>query len=267
MPRNQLFLAFASLCIVNAAIRPALALLEREGAGALLAGTMGIKPFVWGALTLGVVAVLQSDDCRLRSWDRPVLLFSSGLLLVPIATISWLAMSFALCWAALSARDSVQAAGYSILAAVGLREPLAAIGLKLFAGPVLALDATLAASLLSLVWTDAVLQGNIIQNQNGHQLFIMTGCASYTNLSFAFLAWFAVARFRCREWLPRFYWHGAVVAFLIVALNIARLAAMAISKELYEFLHDGAGTTLVELATVAIVALAILWSGRLRHAS
>jgi len=145
---------------------------------------------------------------------------------------------------------------------VGAREPIAKSLLDLLSEGFLNADAAMVVGILEVLGLSNARAGNLITGPEGHQLLVLSGCSSFSNLSFALLAWFALSRFLLAERgrtssirADLFTMSGLGTA--IVGLNIARLVVMALGPGLYEFFHDGFGVYVLEALQVFIVGGAV----------
>lgn len=241
--RSRFFSALAALAAANALSRPLhLALQEGDLWGALSQG-LALNPAVLSALLLGLGGLARGqDEPPLSDADLGVGLILLLLLLLPSATVSWLVLAVL---AGYLCRDRqltpAQHAGAAILLLCALREPLTSAVLDVLSVPLLALDARLAALLLSAWSPGAHAQGNLILQADEVRLVVLTGCSSLVNLSYALLFWYAASRTLYRRF-PRPVWYaGLAVGGTVVALNVLRLVYMANSRAGYLLLHEGVG--------------------------
>ncbi len=136
--------------------------------------------------------------------------------------------------------------------------------LAYFAPEMLRLDATL----VSLI-SGYPSSGNVVEFADpamraaGKQMVIQTGCSSFHNVSLVGVL-FAVVTQTTNVQLTRSMWllAGAMVA-AIIAINAARLTAIAIFPQHYDFLHTGVGGQLIGFAGL-MCAGAIILFGALR---
>lgn len=257
MSRLNLFSLVFAFGLINAMIRPIRAhVLEFGFIDSLITG-FGISFIVWFAIfcSLDLLRKCSSgqEACR-NDW---VMAFAAMILFaIPSAFISWVVLSFfaAYCGFFVYRTGSIGRNGALIMLAIALRVPVSDICLKLSADALLQFDAMATLSLLQLMGLNAVRQGNIVIGSGGHELLIMTGCASFTNISLALLLWFTVVRTQVMRWRSALTFTIIPLTVLVMGINIARLAMMARSQEEYFFYHDGFGADLVN-ALILLVAL------------
>jgi hypothetical protein len=89
-------------------------------------------------------------------------------------------------------------------------------------------------------------------------IVILEGCSSFHNLSLTGLIWLSILKIAERAVGPAAFRALGVSACAVVAINIGRILAMLPSREAYQFWHDGAGSSLVALGSVAAAILPIL---------
>lgn len=260
MNRGYFLAACLAIGTANGLIRPALLAVENNGWADALTNGLGTSYVIWCAIGLGLFHFRRAGEAPLGGRDKLIGALALVGFVVPSAIASWSVMAV-LALAVLMDRrsDDVIGRGAAIMLAVGLREPMAFLALKLFAAPLLNLDAALTAGLLNLLTGIGTHTGNIVEGPDGHRLVILTGCTSYTNLSIALLSWFAVSRTFVLRWRRRHTVTGLAVGVSVLALNILRLVFMAMGSETYRFFHDGAGVQLFDAAVLTVI-LALTFS-------
>lgn len=257
--RYQLYGMILGLGVLNALIRPVISAIEEHGPVSIMNG-FNISFVIWFALIWAIQRLIASPYSPCRSQDKNMAILGSISLLVPMATFSWLVTGFvALYFRWVTGSKPLVRAALAVISFAAFREPLATIVLKLLTTPLLNGDAALVAGFLSL-WVDTVERtGNFITVENGHQLFILTGCTSYTNLSIALLGWFAITQATLGKVNTKQWWAGAIVGIAIVAINIGRLSIMGGSLEAYYFMHDGYGAVITDFMMVFVTLFISLW--------
>lgn len=256
MTRARTLAGLAVLGAANALLRP-MAAAWRDGAP-----LTAVDPVVLLALGLGLWRTLRDDDGRpLRIVDGLAVVAGALVLLLPASQTSWLGTGLALAaLAALGHGPRPIAAGPAILIAACLRDPLTQAVMTLFAGPLLALDAELAGLAAHLAGLAVTVDGNVVINANGHRLFVMTGCSSFSDVATGLLLWFALVRAFSSADQAVPWPHAAGLAMAIVAINLGRLALMSQSPAWYVLVHDGAGGQAASLLITAAALAAALWS-------
>lgn len=253
--------ACLALGAANALSKPIAALLQNapDRLEALAAGG-GVSWVIWLALAAGLYLLWQAPARPAGSAERRLCLLALFAFLVPNASASWLACAgLALAALALRRGSAAERAGLAILAALALREPLTAALLQLAADPLLRLDAWLVDGLRRLAGEASRLEGNIVSGNGSHRLLILTGCASFSNVSLALLGWFTLSRCGLQPWTPRTWHAGLALVFAVVGLNATRLALMAQDAATYRWLHDGPGPELFGVGLVVATLSLTHW--------
>jgi exosortase/archaeosortase family protein len=105
---------------------------------------------------------------------------------------------------------------------------------QFFARPLLELDATMAAWMLGLERT-----GNLIRfaDHSGY-IVISPACASFGNITYAFLCWVVISQWVKHRWRPIDALGLFLVCASVVALNVTRIAVIGLSYRHYELIHN-----------------------------
>lgn len=101
------------------------------------------------------------------------------------------------------------------------------------------------------VFPDLQASGSYLTTHSDWSVVMLEGCSAFHNLSLAVLLWLCVLKIAGRRADRGAVSALAVSAVLVVAINIARVLAMVPSPHAYHFWHDGSGSALVALASVA----------------
>jgi hypothetical protein len=258
----QLYALVLSVGAINAMTRPILVAVEEQGIGVASQG-FGISFVIWASLAWATYSLFSCSNRQLTISDK----FSAGIVLLalmyPVATVSWLITGLAaLYWRSEINSNQLVRSALAVFAFVAFRDPLASVALKLLATPLLNGDAILTANVMSVLGGNISRTGNLITNSEGHQLMILTGCTSYTNLSIALLAWFSWTQASVGAVISRHWVAAGLVVVTIVAINITRLALMGVGPDFYRFIHDGAGTVIVEAFMILATLFIANWGCR-----
>ena len=268
MPRSNLFSIVFAIALINAMIRPVREHIIEFGFVESLPGGFGISFIVWFAIYCSFNLLRKSSDETASRNDWVMAFLTMHLLIIPSASVSWIALSFfaGYCGFFVFRAGTTGRNASLIMLAIALRIPVSDICLKLSADALLQLDAAATLSLLNLIDPTVIRQGNIIIGSGGHELFIMTGCASFTNISLALLLWFTVVRMHILRWRSVLTLAVIPLVTIVMGINIARLSMMALSQERYFFYHDGLGADIVNalvlLAALGIALLSVRFENR-----
>lgn len=261
MPRFKLFSIVFALGLVNAMIRPIREHVIEFGFVDSLIGGFGISFIVWFGIYCSFDLLRKYSDQKASRNDWVMAFLTIVLLLIPSAFMSWIALSIFAGYCGFFVFQSATFGRNSclIMLAVALRVPVSDICLKLSADALLQFDAMATLSLLSMVSPEATRQGNIIIGSGGHELLIMTGCASFTNISLAFLLWFTVVRAQMLCYRAALTLYIIPLTIIVMGINISRLSLMTLSQEQYFFYHDGLGAEIINaLILLAALGMAFL---------
>lgn len=258
MQQLRLFRIVFVLGLINAMIRPVREHITEFGFIDSLIDGFGISFIVWFAIYCSFDLLRRLPNQRANRHDWIMVSLTIVLFLIPSAFLSWLALSFfaAYCSFFVFHSENAERNACLIMLATSLRVPTSDIFLKLSADVLLQFDAAATLSLLSMIDPASIREGNIIIGPGGHELLIMTGCASFTNISLALLLWFTIVRTQILRWRKSLTFYIIPLTALVMSINIARLSMMALSQEQYFFYHEGLGADIVNALTL-LVALNI----------
>lgn len=96
--------------------------------------------------------------------------------------------------------------------------------------------------------------GNVVINEGENwYVKISKGCSTLSNLSIGVLSWTFFVLFYDRHYRSyRFKWL-AVIFLPILVINVFRMTAVLLWPNYYEFLHEGGGADIANLATLAVI--------------
>ena len=247
MSRHNLYVIVFLFGLTNAMIRPIRENILELGFFQSLLNGFGISFIVWFAIYCCFDLLFKCKNRTSNTSDWTAAFIALCSFFVPSAFMSWLMLA---CYASYCAFISLKKGNRSrnaclIMLAISMRVPISDVCLKLSANSLLQFDAMATLSLLQFLQADVIRQGNIIIGSEGHELLIMTGCASFTNISLALLLWFTIVRSNVRHWSHNLSFYIVPLTILVMGINISRLAMMASSKEDYFFYHDGLGADII----------------------
>lgn len=270
MTRGIFFLLLMGGAVLNAIIKPVgnwYLSGEMLAAPSFPMSVFGLQPALLVCLCLGGYSLAVGAPkykSELKARDLVAAAVITGLCLSPFAKAAWVAV-ICCALAGLSYKDKKNfryTTGLVILLAVGVRDPLATFTMDLMASPLLTFDAWAAGSLLH-VWTgDVVISDNLIQRTDGHSVFILSGCASFKNISHALLIWFAFIRLYSVKSVAYWMLSSGVITASIFSINILRLGLMGISERSYEIIHNGVGADVFSALPLLILFVGLSLEGR-----
>jgi hypothetical protein len=245
------------LGIVNGIAGNVVMSLSAKGFAGALADTFDISLVVIAAAVVAMMLVARAPCRTIDALDRFVgAIYLIGLC-IPHSAASMAALTFLAAYEVFRQRRSAEAvAAASLCIGIAVCQSWGKVVLHLFAGPLLAVDATLVAWLLGSIEGGGVERiGNLIETTNGQPLAIMIGCSSISNISFALLCWMTVVRASRPEWRREDMAIAFGVVVTVIILNILRMGLMGLSREAYLLIHGPVGAnvfnTLVLLTTIS----------------
>jgi hypothetical protein len=245
----------------NAIAGPVTMEIASRGPLAILDGA-GIGLVIWAVATWCFYTLVRTENSVVaQPLDLPAIGVAGTLVLIPSAMTSWIACFVISLWAFYRLKDcAVLKSVCLIFAALAMRVPITTLTLDTVSEEFLTVDAFLVQLALMLTPLETHQIGNIIVGMDGHKLAVMTGCSSFTNVSMALLAWFAITQATCHQISRRSALAGFGVAIAVVLLNVVRLSLMSVNAELYTYIHDGDGVYAFEMSLV-IATLLITFIG------
>ena len=251
MPLRPVLLISLLIGFSNAVAGPVTTEILMHGPLALMDGA-GVGLVIWAVAFWCFYTLIRTHDRSVASRvDILPLIISASLIMIPSAMAAWFASFIISFWGFYQFRENkVLRSVCLIFAALAMRVPVTTLTLGTVSEEFLAVDAFLVQLALMLTPLETQQIGNIIVGTDGHKLAVMTGCSSFTNVSMALLAWFAISHATCHQINRRAAVAGICVAFAIISLNVVRLSLMAVNADLYTYIHDGDGKHIFELSLV-----------------
>jgi exosortase/archaeosortase family protein len=224
-----------------------------------LVNLFGISVILWIALVAGLVLLRRAPSGPIRQVDIGVAALVFGAAIVPISGLSAAALTVAAAYAmTTSSAGSVLRRSAIIFLAMTSSLLWGPFVLGLFNGPILGVDAYLVSHLASASQT-----GNQITFIGRPAGFAITpACSSFHGMSLELVFWATVNQwFKVRfEWTS-LVWVAAAIA-ATVAVNIARLAAIARFPDDFQALHTGWGGQVAAWSALFLVVGICLYGAR-----
>src|SRR5262249_17548924 len=198
-----------------------------------------INVIVLAACFAGVYLIASNSRGRIRTLDLVVALAFLGLVALPIFALSWLAVTGLSLYILLFANDgSSRRRGALILLALTVPMLWSRLLFQFFAGPILTVDASLAAWLLG---TERI--GNVVGFGDGSgYMVVLPACSFLANTSLAFLCWVSVTQWANHKWSRTDVLWSLLACISVIAVNVARIALTGLSQANYEAIHSPLGT-------------------------
>jgi exosortase/archaeosortase family protein len=172
------------------------------------------------------------------------------LVILPIYAVSWVAVTGLSLYILLFANDGPERRrGALILLALTVPMLWSRLVFQFFAKPLLELDATMVAWLLG---TERI--GNLVRfGDNSGYMLITPACASFGNITFAFLTWVTVSQWANHRWARIDLLWSFLACASVVAINVTRIAITGLSYGHYETIHNQWGEMV--LSTVFLILI------------
>lgn len=251
-----------ALAVMNAVLPAAVEHVYQLGiVGALLNG-FGQSFIIWLSIAIAVWLWNQSSPPT-ESPRATIVILSAVLslsLVIPLATTAWIVtVLLALLWHCSYVHDRYSRAAVVLVLALSIREPATRLLLTLCSSEILGFDATIAALFLEASGRQFDVVGNLIVQENGYSLLILTGCSAFGNLSLSLLLWAALTLMLQQQFVRTDSVRVVAAAMLVIALNSLRLALMALGPGWYNLLHEGLGASMHELGAMLLTLACVRW--------
>jgi hypothetical protein len=259
LPRNELFAGLYVVACANGLLGRSIFTFNLEGWYGALTG-FEINVIVLAACFAGVYLIATGTRDGVRTLDLVVALAFLGLVTLPIYALSWVAVTGLSFYILLFANDGAERRrGALILLALAVPMLWSRLVFQFFARPLLELDAMMSAWLLGTERT-----GNMVRFADDSGYMVITpACASWANITFAFLCWVVVSQWVNHRWRSiDFLWLFLACAS-VVAVNITRIALTGLSQENYQLIHNQNGEMILGTVFLClIIAFSVIGARR-----
>jgi len=238
---------FAGLCILGCAnglsARMSQSVQQLDWAGAIFS-TFNISLIVWVACFAGVSLILRDKLVGIKSTDIAVGLVFLILVILPIVSLSWLALTgLSLYILLFSGANDAARRGAIILLATTVPMLWSPMLFNLFSKIILEADATLVSWVLG-----THRNGNMVEFvDHSANLIILAACSSLANMSLAFLCWITVSQTVQHKWRPQDLLWCLVACVSVIAVNVTRMSLMGLSLSHYHAIHSPIGDAVTSL--------------------
>lgn len=254
MQRAYLLGCLALIALSNGLLRPVEDIGSESGFVSAAMQTFGISAIVWLGLARSAQLIARSpDDRTLQRADVGVAAVAAILILVPVDSLSWVALSLVLAYGFLTSSSGSPStrAGY----ALGL-----ACTVSLFWSPklfsvlsqwILTFDATMVGMITGTGHT-----GNTVPLADGSgELWIAPKCSSFASLSLVPVCWLTLSAGR-RVPLRRAAEAIGLASIGVVLVNVTRIGLIGLYPSWYEQIHGEIGSTIAGWCTIVVIVAA-----------
>lgn len=249
--RNTVFAALIAAAFLNFVFATAGQMISLDGLWLAVFSTFGISALIWITILYVLSLIMETTDSTpLDRKDFFVLTAAVVLILVPHKLVPVLALSGIAMHLYLrpDTHKNIRKAAI-LLGAATIPMLWGNLAMVFFNDLILSADAFL----VSLV-SNSERVGNVVINADTDwYIKISRGCSSLSNISIGVLAWTFFVLFYDRKYGAYKYRWLVVVLVPIVILNVARMALIVVDYNYYDFLHEGAGADVANLATLVVI--------------
>jgi hypothetical protein len=252
--RNGFFAGLFLLAVANGLAAKAADAVHRLGWTDAVLGSFDVSAIVLIACAAGLWLVWHSRSEAVAAVDLVAGLGAVALIAVPIGGLSWVAIDGLAVYALWRAGgDPGLRRGAMVLFAVTVPMLWSSLLFQFFANVILQADAALVAWLVGTARS-----GNMVRFVSGEgNLVIFPACSSLANMSLAVLSWVVISEWvGHRRSLWDVLWTGLACGS-VVAINVARMALMAVDLRVFELVHSDLGDA---VAATMIFAAIVGWS-------
>ena len=249
LPRNELFAGIYVVACANGLLGRSIYTLNLEGWYGALTG-FEINVIVLAACFAGVYLIATGSRDRIRTLDLVVALAFLGLVTLPIYALSWVAVTGLSFYILLFANDGAERRrGALILLALAVPMLWSRLVFQFFARPLLELDAMMSAWLLGTERS-----GNLVRfADNSGYMLITPACASWANISFAFLCWVVVSQWVNHRWRSIDLLWLFLACASVVAVNVTRIALTGQSQANFQLIHNQYGEMILGTVFLCLI--------------
>jgi hypothetical protein len=215
--------------------------------------------FALGAITSLILAGHRRPLVLTKS-DLIVLVCSAAAWFVPEQHGVYIALTLGGGWLIISRRSERLIASIAqIWIALSVHELWGKLVFKLVYQSVATVEVGILYKIGRLFYGGLDMEGATLSVRNDWSIVVLEGCSSFHNLSLTVLIWLSILKIAEQTVSPAALRALGASAFLVIAINIARILVMLPSREAYLYWHDGTGSTWVAFSSVLAAIAPILY--------
>ncbi|MDN3571784.1 hypothetical protein [Methylobacterium longum] len=213
------------------------------------------------ATTLSLVFANPRRRVPLNGSDITILLFSAIVWFIPHERGVYLSTTLAGLWFLFGSRSDHHLKGIGqIWLALSICELWGKIVFWLFYHVIEEFEVSFIYRVGQAYYNEIGITGANLSIRDDWSVVVLEGCSSFHNLSQTVLIWLSILKIANKPACSAAFRALGVSACLVVTINVTRILAMLPSHEAYFFWHDGSGSTLVALSSLAAAIVPILIS-------
>ena len=249
LPRGEFFAGLFLLgCASGLASRVIFSVKRLDWADAVF-NTFEVSAVVWISCAVGVALVLRDRTTGVRALDIAMAVGFVFLVVLPVGPLSWLGIAALSLYVILTTSIASSRRGATILLATTVPMLWSKLLFRLFANPILKIDASLVGWILGTHQ-----RGDIVEFADGSGvLVILPGCSSLANVSLAILCWVTMSQAVCHQKSAYDLLWCLMACISVVAVNVTRISLMGLSQRHYAILHGPWGDLVCNTIILSLI--------------
>jgi hypothetical protein len=249
LPRGEFFAGLFTLGCVSGFASRIIQSVNQLGWADALFNTFEISVIVWISCAAGVSLVLQDRTIGVRSSELAMGAGFVFLVILPIGSLSWLAVTALSLYIIISTNVASSGRGAFILLATTVPMLWSRLLFQFFANRILKIDASLVGWILGTQRT-----GAIVEFADGSGvLAILPACSSLANVSLAFLCWVTVSQVVCHKKSAYDLLWCLMACISVIAVNVTRISVYGLSQWHYATFHSQLGTAVTNIIILGLI--------------
>jgi hypothetical protein len=248
IPRDEFFAGLYILGCANGLLGRILLGFNSDGWIGILGGDISV--IVWFACFAGVSMMAQEDKEEIGFTDPAVAAVFLILVILPIFSLSWVAVTGLSLYILLFANDG-SSRKRGALTLLALTVPMLWSGLifRFFMNPILEIDASLVAWILG---TERVGATFSFADGSG-SVVVLPACSSFANISLAFLCWVSITQWAKHRWSAMDIVWSFLACISVIAVNVTRMSLMGLSPWHHALLHNEWGNMITNYIILGFI--------------